>query len=98
MVGHDGNRGQVIRKYEQWLLGNPELCSAYQNCKAKRSGAGAKPLLCHGDVLARLADERGAGRAILPSSKVFRLKVGNPPPKSLRRQFDQKQTSGFADL
>lgn len=55
-VGRDGSRAEVIRKYEEWILQQPELLSSLSELKGKRLGCHCKPLACHGDVLAKLAD------------------------------------------
>jgi hypothetical protein len=57
VIGRDGNRAEVIRKYEEWLLAQPALVEA-----ARRELRGhdlrcfCAPLACHGDVLLRVAN------------------------------------------
>lgn len=55
-IGQDGTRAEVIRKYEEWILQQPELLSSLSELKGKRLGCHCKPQACHGDVLAKLAD------------------------------------------
>lgn len=56
LIGQDGNRQEVVEKYEQWLQTRPELLAQIKGLKGKRLGCYCAPLLCHGDVLARWAD------------------------------------------
>ena len=55
-IGKDGNREEVIQKYEQWIKTQPHLVSALHELKGKTLGCWCKPKACHGDVLARIAD------------------------------------------
>jgi hypothetical protein len=55
-IGRDGTRDEVIEQYREWLLYNPELMARLPELKGKRLGCYCKPLRCHGDVLAELAD------------------------------------------
>jgi len=57
MVGRDGNREQVIRMYEIHIRRRPDLIAALPELIGKRLGCYCKPLLCHGDVLAKLLQE-----------------------------------------
>jgi hypothetical protein len=55
-IGRDGDRLQVIEKYERWLLDQPALVAAAQKeLRGKVLVCWCKPLACHGDVLARIA-------------------------------------------
>lgn len=56
VIGRDGDRDEVIAKYERFILGNHELLSALSELKGKTLGCFCKPLACHGDVLVRLVD------------------------------------------
>ncbi len=49
-------RAEAIAKYEEWLKQQPELMAALPQLKDKVLGCWCKPLACHGDVLARLAN------------------------------------------
>ena len=55
-IGKDGDREEVIQKYEQWIKTQPHLVSALHELKGKTLGCWCKPKACHGDVLARMAD------------------------------------------
>lgn len=56
-IGPDGNRAEVLAKYEIWLRNQPHLMAALPELRGKVLGCYCKPLRCHGDILARLADE-----------------------------------------
>lgn len=56
-IGKDGTREEVIEKYREWLLNQPELIErAKRELKGKVLGCWDKPLPCHGDVLAEVVD------------------------------------------
>lgn len=58
VLGKDGPRSEVIRKYEDWLLAQPELIAALPELRGKILGCWCSPAACHGEVLARLAHAR----------------------------------------
>jgi hypothetical protein len=61
-IGRDGTREEVVEKFQEWLLGQPALLrDAKRELKGKRLGCFCKPLACHGDVLAAVADGRLKG-------------------------------------
>lgn len=49
-------RAEAIARYEEWILTQPELLAALPELRGKVLGCFCKPLSCHGDILARLAD------------------------------------------
>ena len=57
VIGRDGEREEVIRKYREWLLGNKELMNCLYELKGKVLGCFCKPKACHGDVLVELVNE-----------------------------------------
>lgn len=57
-IGIDGNRDQVCDKHAEWIQTQPRLLAALGELKGKRLGCWCKPLRCHGDTLAKLADGR----------------------------------------
>jgi len=61
VIGRDGGRAEVIRKYEAWLLRQPQLLARLGDLRGKVLGCWCAPLPCHGDVLARLADAGATG-------------------------------------
>lgn len=57
-IGKDGSREDVIAKYRQWILANPELIAKLPSeLKGRMLGCWCRPNSCHGDVLAELADK-----------------------------------------
>ena len=57
VIGKDGDRGEVIRKYREWILNNKELLSSLHELKGKVLGCFCKPMACHGDVLVELVEK-----------------------------------------
>lgn len=57
IIGKDGTRDEVIKQFECWVVEQEHLMSSLGELKGKRLGCWCKPGRCHGDVLARLADE-----------------------------------------
>lgn len=58
VIGRDGTRAEVIRKYEEWLRTKPHLIErAKRELKGKVLGCWCAPAACHGDVLAHIANE-----------------------------------------
>ena len=55
-IGQDGTREEVIEKYRQWLLTQPNLMLNLHLLKGKRLGCWCKPKACHGDVLKELCE------------------------------------------
>lgn len=56
-IGRDGSRVEVIEKYEAYVRASPGLMRLLCTLKGKVLACHCKPEACHGDVLARLADE-----------------------------------------
>ena len=56
LIGRDGNREDVIRKYRQWILKNDYLINCLGELKDKVLGCYCKPSACHGDVLVELVE------------------------------------------
>jgi len=60
IIGKDGDRLEVIKKYEKWITTSPEaagLRKQLPKMKGLALGCCCKPHPCHGDVLVRLIDE-----------------------------------------
>ena len=55
LIGPDGDRSEVIRKYAAWfhakLKGDPSFRNAVHALKGKALGCFCRPLPCHGDVI-----------------------------------------------
>ena len=56
IIGKDGNRSEVIRKYKKWIINRPELMSSLSLLRGKSLGCYCVPEICHGHILADLAD------------------------------------------
>lgn len=57
-IGKDGTREEVVQKYAEWLLAQPELVEkAKQELKGKVLGCWCSPKLCHGNILSQIANE-----------------------------------------
>jgi hypothetical protein len=53
-----GTRDDAVQAYEIWLLAQPELVAkAKRELRGKTLGCWCSPKRCHGDVLARVANE-----------------------------------------
>ena len=59
VIGKDGDREEVIKKYREWILSNKELLGSLHELKGKVLGCFCKPKACHGDVLVELVNELG---------------------------------------
>ena len=57
MIGKDGTREEVIKKYEKWILTNKPLLKDLAELKGKTLGCWCKPANCHGDILKKLAED-----------------------------------------
>ena len=52
---------EVLKRYEEWLLGQPMLVARVKSeLRGKVLGCWCAPGPCHGDVLARIANEETA--------------------------------------
>lgn len=56
IIGVDGTHLEVIVKYREWIMTQPQLLAQLPMLKGKRLGCLCKPLPCHGDVLKELAE------------------------------------------
>lgn len=57
VIGRDGSREEVIKKYEDWVLKNVDLIASINELKNKVLGCWCKPNSCHGDVLAKICND-----------------------------------------
>ena len=57
VIGKHGTRDEVIQKYREWLMLQPELLAEVKTLKGKVLGCYCAPAACHGDVLLKLANE-----------------------------------------
>lgn len=60
IIGADGDRAAVIKKYRAWITGNDRVAVALRRnlrrIRGRRLVCWCAPAPCHGDVLAELAD------------------------------------------
>ena len=57
-IGKDGTREEVVEKYAEWVLTQPELLAKIRvELKEKVLGCWCAPKLCHGDILQELAND-----------------------------------------
>lgn len=56
VIGKDGDRAEVIEKYEQYLSENKQLIARLTELLGKRIACFCAPQACHGDVLKRWAE------------------------------------------
>lgn len=61
-IGKDGNRDEVISKYETYLRSNPALQAlVLSRLKGKNLSCYCSPKPCHGDVLIKFICEKSDG-------------------------------------
>jgi hypothetical protein len=56
-IGIDGNREEVIKKYEEWIMKDEQLIlrnKMKKELKGKILGCWCKPLPCHGDIIIKI--------------------------------------------
>lgn len=58
VIGEDGDRDEVIAKYEEWIRRQSHLLLKLPELIGCRLGCFCKPKACHGDVLIKLMKER----------------------------------------
>lgn len=57
VIGKDGNRNEVIWKYHNWLVNQPNLLNdVKKELKGKVLGCWCDPETCHGHILAAIAN------------------------------------------
>lgn len=59
-IGKDGNRQEVIDKFEQYLRNNQELLDSIEELRGNRLGCWCSPKSCHGDIFLKLLAEKTA--------------------------------------
>ena len=58
-IGKDGTREEVVEKYAEWVLTQPDLLAKIKiELKGKVLGCFCAPKLCHGDIIVELTNER----------------------------------------
>lgn len=58
IIGVDGSREEVVKKFEDYLLNNNELLDDLEELNGKILGCFCKPLICHGDVLIKILESK----------------------------------------
>jgi hypothetical protein len=53
-IGIDGNRDDVIKKYKEWILNQPDLINNLSELEGKTLACWCYPKKCHGDILIEL--------------------------------------------
>lgn len=56
VIGKDGTRKEVIKKYLIWILKQPYLMNSLHELENKTLGCFCKPKECHGDILLNLIE------------------------------------------
>lgn len=56
-ITREDDRTKVIALYKEWIITQPDLLKDLRELKGKRIACFCKPLACHGDILAELADQ-----------------------------------------
>lgn len=56
VIGTDGDRTEVVRKYAAWIKTQPHLMNALPELKGKTLACWCAPYACHGDILLKLAN------------------------------------------
>lgn len=58
VIGKDGNREEVIKKYEIWVRKNPTQLQLIKDLPEKSIlGCFCKPKACHGDIIVKIWKE-----------------------------------------
>jgi hypothetical protein len=57
IIGKDGNRDEVISRYEVYIMNNPSLIAALPELIDKTLGCWCKPKACHGDILKIMVED-----------------------------------------
>lgn len=65
VIGKDGDRSRVVLLYAGWIATQPDLLSSVHELRGKVLGCWCAPSLCHGEILAALAN----GPAARPQSR-----------------------------
>lgn len=57
IIGPDGTREEVVKKYSEWVMTQPDLINKVKSeLKDKVLGCFCSPLACHGDILIKIAN------------------------------------------
>ncbi|MFZ0822008.1 MAG: DUF4326 domain-containing protein [Candidatus Acidiferrales bacterium] len=64
IIGKHGTRKEVVEKYRCWLWSQPQLVAALPSLRGKILGCYCSPHLCHGHILAQLANHPWGGPSL----------------------------------
>jgi hypothetical protein len=70
-IGPDGTRMEVIRKYKEWIVKQPELMAALPELRGFRLGCWCVPKACHGQVLVELLESTADKDAATSQPDIF---------------------------
>lgn len=59
VIGRDGTREDVIRKYRDWIESNPDLLKDIHALRGRNLVCWCAPQACHADILIELANPEG---------------------------------------
>lgn len=91
-IGKDGDRNQVCDKFEEYILGDPELLARLPELRGKLLLCWCHPDRCHGHTLARLAmqtDSQEGGEERLAMQAEARGEITAAETRRAIAEFDQ---------
>jgi hypothetical protein len=59
VIGRHGTREEVVAKYREWIVQQPELMASLHELRGRDLVCWCAPNPCHGDVLLELANSEG---------------------------------------
>lgn len=108
-IGRDGDRETVVAKFAVWLLGSPERIEIAASLQGHVLGCWCVPALCHGHVVAAVADDiesirQGRGCRVgggddpqtLAREMIWRI-AGQRRAKAARKQLADLHAECFAN-
>lgn len=75
VIGKDGNRSDVVKKYYEWIKKQPKLLEDLQELKDKTLACWCSPNLCHGHVLKCLVENDATFEKMLNDGWDLKQKV-----------------------
>lgn len=63
VIGRDGSRDDVVRKYAEWVIAQPALMARLPELAGRTLVCWCAPLPCHGHVLQILCEDLGIDEA-----------------------------------
>jgi hypothetical protein len=102
-VGRDGSRTEVNRKYEKWLLANPDLMARLPELAGRTLTSRSYPLPSHAETLSRWANDPSKipvtppGEAPIPKADAAPARVWRPADEAPIRIM-VTGTTGWTDM